>query len=547
MSCEVEELHNIAVSIMQIPSIDVVMDNSLETAMTDFKRIYVTIQLVPPELRKYRRVVSRVLDGEVAHEAGHIVITMPVKEREKRWILTRRYPTLANIVHQTIEDKRVNYYILSRYRFDFAFRLQLLADVSNRLWLDTLHAEVAKERGTSPDNLMKPESYFMEQRLIALASLKGLWGIDVEKEFQLTQRQIAFINASVKIFDESRFDKMVMSVINRHQQLYELWEKHVEATSEQAEKNVPKGMGGQLRLISGRATQKALAKMEKKLKADEDRADEEAKREGRKRGDKDSKGMAAGSGTGLNIPTPTPDEDEYINITTRNREHIERLLNLLKRLAMPKTETQRHQKQGRFMTEVLGKAFASSQSHVVENIYSRKVERLERATACIGLLVDMSGSMDIEDAKDSLTVISEMCGRWLRDEDFAILDFGSEYQKIKAFVEPYHTTRIRIGGLTCLGGTVLLNPLEELYHMMKAQHDHRRKILTIVSDFSVDKPEECKKLIKTIEEDDISVVGLGIDSSNDRMVHEFCKNGKYIGSIKELPEAVFDLYKAVAL
>lgn len=66
---EIEEIHNIAVSIIKSSKINVVIDNTLPTAMTDFKTIYVTLNLVPKELRRYKRVVSRILDGQVAHEA----------------------------------------------------------------------------------------------------------------------------------------------------------------------------------------------------------------------------------------------------------------------------------------------------------------------------------------------------------------------------------------------------------------------------------------------------------------------------------------------
>lgn len=548
MSCEVEELQNIAISIMQDKSIGVIIDNTAETAYTDYKNLYVTIKLVPPELRKYTRVVSRILDGQVAHEAGHIVVTRPVKMRLMEWEKRQHNPSLADMVHQTIEDKRVNHFILQRYRFDFAHRLQLLADVSNRLWTDTLKMQLAKKRNENPANAMKPESYFLDEMIIAIAGIKGLWGVPVEKEFQLNEKQLEFVNKTAEILEEARFDKMVMSIVNRHQQLYNYWKTYVEQagkSSRQGE-HVPKNLGGDMELEAGQGTAKAIAKMEKNLKKQEQQAKEEAERE-RKRLEKDGKTMAAGSGTGLSIPTPVPNERAYERIVQRNREHIERLLNLLKRLAKPKLETEKWRKQGRFMTEVLGKAYASSLARKVDNVFSRKTYQLEKAEACMGLLVDLSGSVNEEDAKNTLAVISEVAGRWLRDEDFAIMVFGSDYQKIKAFVEPYHTTRIRIGGITCLGGTELRNPLDEMYKMLKSQHNGRTKILAIVSDFYVSRAEECKKLIKVIENDEISVIGLGIDSTNEQTIKQFCKRARYIGSIVELPEAFFDLYKEAAL
>lgn len=546
---ECEQLHDIAVSIIQTSKINVIIDNALPTAMTDYKNIFVTINLIPPELRKYRRVVSRLLDGQVAHESGHIVVTSPVKQAQVKWIDRQSNKQLANIVHQSLEDKRVDFYILSRYRFDFAYRLQLLRDVTTRLWVDTLKQKMAERRNSSTANAMRPEEYFINEFLIPISEIKGLTGFDVESEFQMNAEQKAFVHKVSEIYEDARFDKMVMSVLKRHQELYDLWETQVNRTGEEPERNTPAGQGGELKLISGQTTKRALQQMEKQLKKAEEEAEAERKKQNMGKDDKNpSGGMYAGAGSGLNIPTPIPNAEEYERIVQKNREHIERLLNLLKKLALPILDTEKWLGQGRFMTEILAKAYASSTVRRIENIYSRRTLKFERAEACIGLLVDLSGSVSEEDAKNSLTVISEVCGRWLRDEDFAILVFGSDYQKIKAFVEPYHTTRIRIGGIHDLGGTVLLKPLEEMYQMIKAQKNGgRAKIITIVSDFWVDKPDECKKLLKTIQEDEVKVVGLGIDNSSVAQITPFTKNARYIGSIVELPEAVFDLYREVAL
>lgn len=548
MKSECEQLHDIAVSIIQTSKINVIIDNALPTAMTDYKNIYVTINLIPQELRKYRRVVSRLLDGQVAHEAGHIVITAPVKEAEVKWINRQANKQLANIVHQSLEDKRVDYYILSRYRFDFAFRLQLLRDVTTRLWVDTLKAKI-EERKKAIATYNRQEDFFINEYLIPISEIKGITGFDVESEFQMNPEQKAFVNKVSEIFEDARFDKMVMSCLKRHQELYDLWDRQVNRTGEDTGANTPAGQGGELKLLSGPTTKRALQQMEKSLKkAEEDAEAERQKQNLRKDKDNPSGGMFAGAGSGLNIPTPIPDAEEYEKIVQRNREHIERLLNLLKKLALPILDTEKWLGQGRFMTEILAKAYASSTVRRIENIYSRRTLKFEQAEACIGLLVDLSGSVSVYDAQNSLTTIAEVCGRWLRDEDFAILVFGSNYQKIKAYVEPYHTTRIRIGGLGCLGGTELYKPLEEMYQMIKAQKNGgRAKVITIVSDFCVSRADECKKLIKTIQDDEIKVVGLGIDDSSVSQILPFTKNARYIGSIVELPEAVFDLYREVAL
>lgn len=523
---------------MQKTDINVVVDNKLETACTDYKTIYVTIQLIPKEAREFKRVVSRVMDGQVAHESGHIVKSANLVKREQQWVDMQDNRALAKIVQNVIEDKRVNHFILNRYRFDFAHRLQLLADVSNRLWIDALKTKYKEMQEKHPQ--MQTEA-LVENFIISLSTIVGLWGeqkTEIEKNFKLTDDQKQFLAQVTEILDEARFDQMTMSVINRMQQLYNIWNTRINKMQpeDSPEGSIPKAQGGEMAITEiGKEAQKALKNLEKKLEKAE--KDEEAKNKNRELKD----GMSAGKGSGLNIPTPTPDQNEYEKVITRNRQHIEKLLNLLKKLQKPTIVRQRFQRQGRFMTEILGQVYASSTARNVQDIYANRTTQVNKPQVCTGLIVDLSGSVDIEEAKDSLTTISEVSGRWVKDEDFSILVFGSDYQKVKAYVEPYHTTRYRIGGLNCLGGTELKKPLEELYKMTKAQHNNRTKIIVIVSDFYVCQEQEVKKLIKQIEKDDITVVGLGIDTTLQQVL-SFCKKGRNIGHIRDLPEAVFDLY-----
>lgn len=323
-------LHDIAVSILQNSKVNVIIDNDLPTAMTDYKNIFVTINLIPPELRKYRRVVSRMLDGMVAHESGHWVVTAPVKEAEVKWIERQSNRQLANIVHQSLEDKRVDYYILNRYRFDFAFRLQLLRDITTRLWVDTLKQKITEQKNRYPANYRSEDTY-INDILIPISEIKGMTGFNVEAEFQMNPEQLEFVNKVNQIYEEARFDRMVMSVLKRHQQLYDLWNEKVSRTGEEPERNTPAGQGGELKLISGATTKRALQQMEKKFKKAEEEAEAERKKQNLNKEKDPNSGMAAGEGSGLNIPTPYPNAQEYERIVQSNREHIERLLDLLKK------------------------------------------------------------------------------------------------------------------------------------------------------------------------------------------------------------------------
>lgn len=546
---EVAELRNIAIAVLQRSDITVIVDNQLDTAYcVNFNTIYLTTQLIPQELRKYKRVVSRVFDGECAHEAGHIVVTKPVDPMIQAWRKRQNNQEIAQIVIGTLEDKRVNYFILQRYSYDLAYRLQLMIDLVSRIWVDTLKQKIEEQRRTRPDLANRPESYFVDQMLISIACVKGLYGYDVESEFNFTTEQQEFIDQVVEIFDEVQFVKMPMTVVNTLQRLYNLIEQRTnEQPREKPRENTPQQQGGSMRPQSGNVTKRFISGKEKSLKKKEDEAKAEADKQNRQQKETQD-GASFGVGKGLDIPAPEPDNERYQISVQRNAQHVERLLNMLKRLAVPKLINTKWVKQGRFMNEILGTAVASSHARTTQYVYAHREIRLEKTEACLGILVDLSGSVNLRDAEDAETTLTETCGRWLRDEDFAILNFGSNYNKIKVFSEEYHTTRARIGGIEDMGGTEMYPPLEALYKLMRAQSNGtRKKILIIVSDFCTDLAEECKKLIKQIEKDDISVIGLGINNTTEQYIRTFCRRARYIHNIRELPEAVFALYREVAL
>ena len=159
--------------------------------------------------------------------------------------------------------------------------------------------------------------------------------------------------------------------------------------------------------------------------------------------------------------------------------------------------------------------------------------------------------MDTEQARDALTVIAETAGRWLPSEDFAIAVFGSNHALVKAFVEPYHTARARIGGVWSMGGTMPVRPLGVLTKMLASfRRSSYELILVIVSDFQIPgkdygstESEETKRLIREAEKLGIKTIGVGLCSGDLGEIVGYVKRATYVSHVRELPLLFFKLYR----
>jgi len=208
----------------------------------------------------------------------------------------------------------------------------------------------------------------------------------------------------------------------------------------------------------------------------------------------------AGSGHGQNIPAPKGNLEEYYKMVRRNAKHIQELLDNLKKFVKPHTKRNIYQKHGNMMRGILAKAYANSFRRNVNRIYIKSETQFEKIKVAIGFAVDLSGSMNQVESEDTVTIMSEVFGQWLSDESYAIMLFGSGYQKIKTFFEAYDNTKARIGGIRCLGGTRMTECIRELRLMFNAITDDREKILVVCSDFYLsdieNSSEELRKCLK---------------------------------------------------
>jgi len=253
-------------------------------------------------------------------------------------------------------------------------------------------------------------------------------------------------------------------------------------------------------------------------------------------------------GDGKEIPPPPSNIEDYNRRLTRLTPIINQLLKKLKLAMRPRLKEEKFRKSGRLMTEVIGKAYSSSFSRKVEDIYKGYKRSIEKTPILAAVIVDISGSMSLAVSKDICTILMEVLGRWLRDSDFMLVTFESSYTRIKTFKEAYHNTRYRIGGFTLAhqGGTQLKEPLIYTYKAIRAIRDPtRKKLVIIASDFQFGPWEisELSKIITSMRAEGIGVVGIGLCYCRESLMRELLEgNCTRIKYLEELPEKIVDIY-----
>jgi len=295
---------------------------------------------------------------------------------------------------------------------------------------------------------------------------------------------------------------------------------------------------GSERLQCDKETHDKIKELEKSFQ------EEETKEEKAKRPEPDDTTYkAVGSGDGRQLSTPVPNVTEYNQRLQRLLPIINELLRRLKLTMKPILRQEEFRRSGRLMSEIIGKVYTSSLTKEVDNIYDGYTRQYEKEHVAIAILVDISGSMSINQSKDMSIILMEVLGRWLRDQDFMILMYESDYYRIKTFTESYHNTRYRLAGLLRTGGTVLYEPLLETYRILKHLKDNRKKIVMIVSDFYVERQEDCLSLIDSMRKDNISIIGIGLCRTSLSLVRQFTKGYSCnIHRLEELPSKIVDIY-----
>jgi len=247
--------------------------------------------------------------------------------------------------------------------------------------------------------------------------------------------------------------------------------------------------------------------------AEDAQAEKDAKAQTLKAGK--GKGFGAGKGTGDDIEYSRPDEAAYKRRRDRLASIIQQMRNMLKFESRPKYETIKYRPQGRMMQGLLAGAVVNAAHHPITDIYSKNTVKYEKQETTLALVVDLSGSTDFDTMVNTLTIIAEVAGMWLPDENWGIFVFSDWFMKVKTFFEQYETTKYRIGGLNDLvdphskskhrvGGTELGVPLFKIREMFKnIKRKPGNKVCIIVSDFDLfgDDPERCKVQIRRMKKE----------------------------------------------
>jgi hypothetical protein len=236
--------------------------------------------------------------------------------------------------------------------------------------------------------------------------------------------------------------------------------------------------------------------------AEDKQADKEKKAKEPKGGK--GRGFGASKGTGEDIEYPRADEVAYKARRNKLASIIQQMRNMLKFEAKPKYESLKFRPQGRMMQGLLAGAYVQARNRPVSNIFSKSIVKYEKEETTLALVVDLSTSTDLETMLNTLTIIAEVAGQWLPDENWAIFAFGDRFQKVKTFFEQYETTKFRIGGMRDLGGTELGVPLFKIREMFKKlKQKPGNKICIIVSDFLLygDDPARSKVQVQRMKKE----------------------------------------------
>jgi len=524
------ELRAIAVTVMGTNEVSVIRDDGAPTAYTDNEgSIVVTEQLIPASLRAHGELVRTLFDAQALHEAAHNVRSRGRAQCGDR--LQARHKGLGQFVWFIFEDVNVNHFLKSRYAYDdYSRRLKLLEEVVGLCWHAAVMADLV---AVGPVSRKRTAG----QLFASAVGMAVVYGVEVGDIMEALAAEKAFgiramrkdMTAVAEMAQQYRF-------VVRPAEAYDILERAV-AVLKRYTDDMPM-------LLVPKATHGA---------ADIDAPKDLAERLGLKGAPSGGRPLhggraenpstiARGVGTGMEIGPPAPDRARYGRILELVRPEVQRLLDLLKRSMATRTVRRDWQRTGRLMYHALPSAVAASHAARVENLFSSTELVLERRRVALCLLVDLSSSMDQLEAQRILTTIAEVCGRWLRDESYAIISFGSEFARIKAFIEPYHNTRARIGGLECMGGTEALPPVVACHKMLRSFGSDTDRILVFVSDFGIEEPATMEPVWKALEADGIGVVGicLGGDAKSARA--HLGKHARSIGGLRELPEAFVELY-----
>lgn len=577
--------------------VPVLFDDKIHTAQTDLSTIFITHNSVPENLRGYDDVVFIALKGQTLHEAGHIKYTVEVDQEYKNWAKRLHGSELTQLIRNLIEDSRINFRMSEPYRHGVGENLKDWHRVLGASWVWTERKEIAKMAlDAGADWKGVPPKKEIINRFI---TIKGLYGRDIEvdeliKDYfpNIPQEWKDDMDKGAEILRKARTHRIwLKELFPDANNLYRIMQKYAPDGVEGGGEGRPKygGDGGgqpidgmpsgedkpEGRIVKGGGMDAGdwpAPYGKKELEAPTDIVDgveiEQQKKEEQqvqKTAGK-SRGFGAAKGTGEDIEYSRPDEVAYKHRRDALASIIQRMRNMLKFESKPKYETIKYRPQGRMMQGILAQAVVQARNRPVTDIYSKNTVRYEKSETTLALVVDFSGSTDFETMVNTLTIISEVAGMWLPDENWGIFAFSDWFMKIKTFFEQYETTKYRIGGLNDLvssdsnvkhrmGGTELGVPLFKVREMFKnIRNKPGNKVCIIVSDFALygDDPQRSKIQVKRMKRE-ANVETICIVNTREYYMEDALKKAKDLSkhvvpmpNVGKLAEEFFKVYKKLS-
>ena len=569
------EMRNLAIAITKDKRIRVkyVPEQATSAFNMETYEITLSLQSYPDFVRKFPRLFRKVLDGDMGHECGHLILTKPNWEFFNNWATKikrqRGFYKLAHEICNIVEDKRVNHFIILRYRFDIGKRLLLAnlilqdmmnnemeekkiiaqiqtpsilqgANVGNVIQLDageSLDMTVdskghTQTTGTKPN--VKVESGKQEGvYMVAILINQGLYEAKCTQLWkQLTPEAKKDCELALKALERVKYKRIKLDLIRSCQEIYDLVAKHLKADYTTKE-YVCSRRGGN---IKGQISDK----LKQLLEAEEQK--EEKEEEEKKQKEDLAKGSGCGQGTGEEINAPEPNFEAYSTLLDECKPEISELLNLLKVKMKPRVERAMFQKRGKMMSPIIPRIYTNSFRGTVRNVYLRTTTRFEKEPIKIGFMFDFSGSVDKHEAEKITTVLNEVFGHYVNDGDFAITAFGADSQRLKVFNESYQNTRARIGNISVNSAGTEMAVLLEAFLKMFSCFKNERKVLVIASDFCTSDENECNELLAMYAKMGIEVYMIGFCNCDN--VKTFAQNVKGLKAFRSEIKEISELPKA---
>lgn len=489
-------------------------------------KMIIAENICPKVVKKYPILRQKLLDGAVIHESGHRLLTHPLEANFRDFEERSKYPNLAHLVINIVEDKRINHFMKARYRFDYGKRLAF----RHRVIRDSCDTELKymAEKGKIPKAQVVRLAGAMADIGLYGAKCDGLVGT-------FTPQMKKDLGKLLEILEGATYKRVRMDVVNACKAIYKILEPYATSDIENFGALCPSEIaGGEL----GKVISKALAKL---IEKEGERLEKEAEEPA----GETASGISGGVGTGDEIPAPEPDIDAYEEIVLRNKPEIERLLRKLKQIMSPNIARSDFQTRGRLMKGILAKAYAGSMSRSVSKIYHHTTLSYEKQRVAIYVLVDFSGSMNQTTAEDVVTIMNEVFGRWIEDKAYGIAVFGENRQKIKTFFEGYYNTRHRIGGISVnRWGTMLETSLNDALLMFNGINEDREKVLIVASDLCLGDEDESVKKMRELLRADVKIIFVKLCSSRPLPEIEAEKNVESVTvrNVQDLPSIFADVY-----